>query len=108
MTRPADLERTDLLASAVAGNELAFRQIIIEHHEDMRRVCIAIAGDHVIADEAVQAAWIVASKKLATVHGPASVVTVVSTRSGIRRDGAVARARKTTNTASFAVIGTFT
>ena len=73
MTRPADLERTDLLASAVAGNELAFRQIIIEHHEDMRRVCIAIAGDHVIADEAVQAAWIVASKKLATVHGPAQL-----------------------------------
>lgn len=73
MTRLADLERTNVLASAIAGDELAFRHIISEHHEDMRRVCLAIAGDHVIADEAVQAAWIVASKKLGMVHGPAQL-----------------------------------
>jgi DNA-directed RNA polymerase specialized sigma24 family protein len=50
VTQLADLELTDVLASAIAGDERAFRQIISEHHEDMRRVCLAIAGDHVIAD----------------------------------------------------------
>lgn len=69
MTRLAEQERTDVLASAVGGNERAFRQIITEHHEDMRRVCLAISGDPVIADDAVQAAWFVASKKLGNVHG---------------------------------------
>ena len=44
----------------------------------------------------------------ATVHGPSSVATVVSVRSGTRRDVATARVRKTTNTASLAVIGSGT
>ena len=43
---------------------------IAEHHEDMRRVCLAMAGDHGIAEEAVQAAWLVAWKKIGNVHGP--------------------------------------
>ena len=76
MTRLADLERTNVLASAIAGDELAFRHIISEHHEDMRRVCLAIAGDHVIADEAVQAAWIVAAKKLGKVQRASAVASV--------------------------------
>ena len=69
----ADRERTDALASAVAGDELAFRRLIVEHHEDMRRICLAIAGDRGIADEAVQAAWLVAARKLGQVHGPAQL-----------------------------------
>ena len=52
------------------GTKIAFRRIIAEHHEDMRRVCLAMAGDHQIADEAVQAAWLVAWKKITKVHGP--------------------------------------
>lgn len=71
VTRMADPERNDVLASAVAGDEMAFRRIIAEHHEDMRRVCLAIAGDHAVADDAVQAAWLVAARKLGKVQGPA-------------------------------------
>jgi RNA polymerase sigma-70 factor (ECF subfamily) len=63
----------DMLRSAAAGDEFAFRRIIAEHHEDMRRVCLAIAGDHAIADEAVQAAWLVAWRKLGKVHGPSQL-----------------------------------
>ena len=63
-------QQSDVLASAAAGDEGAFRRIIAEHHEDMRRVCQAISGDHAIADEAVQVAWLVAWKKLDKVHGP--------------------------------------
>jgi RNA polymerase sigma-70 factor (ECF subfamily) len=70
VTRMVDRAGGDALASAAAGDELAFRRIIADHHEDMRRVCLAISGDHAIAEEAVQAAWLVAWKKLDRVHGP--------------------------------------
>ena len=70
VTRTAAAQRTDLLASAVAGDEVAFCNVIAAHHEDMRRVCLAISGDHTIADEAVQAAWLVAWRKLDKVRGP--------------------------------------
>ena len=66
----ADNERGDVLASAAAGDEFAFRRIVAEHHEDMRRVCLAVFRDHALAEEATQAAWLVAWKKLDRVHGP--------------------------------------
>ena len=70
VTQMATQQQADTLASAAAGDEVAFQHIIDTHHEDMRRVCQAISGDHAIADEAVQAAWLVAWKKLGRVHGP--------------------------------------
>jgi RNA polymerase sigma-70 factor (ECF subfamily) len=70
VTRLTQHDAGDLIASAAAGDEFAFRRIIAAHHDDMRRVCQAISGDHAIADEAVQAAWLVAWKKLDKVHGP--------------------------------------
>ena len=69
----ADRERTEVFASALAGDEHAFRRIIGEHHEDMRRICLAVAGDGGIADEAVQAAWLIAARKLGKVQGPAQL-----------------------------------
>jgi RNA polymerase sigma-70 factor (ECF subfamily) len=70
MTRTAGRQDADLLSSAAAGDEIAFRRIIAEYHEDVRRVCCAIAGDDGIADEAVQAAWVIAWRKLDKVRGP--------------------------------------
>jgi RNA polymerase sigma-70 factor (ECF subfamily) len=70
MTRTVVRQGSDALAAAAAGDEFAFRRLIAAHHEDMRRVCRAIAGDDAIADEAVEAAWAVAWKKLAKVRGP--------------------------------------
>ena len=70
VTRLAQHDADDLIVSAAAGDEYAFRRIIAAHHDDMRRVCLAISGDHAIAEEAVQAAWLVAWKKLDKVHGP--------------------------------------
>ena len=65
VTRMADRSGSDVLASAAAGDEIAFRRIIAAHHEDMRRVCLCIAAIHAIADEATQAAWVIAWKKTA-------------------------------------------
>lgn len=73
VTRMAHRELGDLLTSVAAGDEIAFRRIIAAHHEDMRRVCLAIAGDQTIADEATQAAWLIAWRKIGKVQGPAQL-----------------------------------
>ncbi len=73
MTQTAGRQEAGLLASAVAGDEIAFRRIIAAYHEDMRRVCLAMSGDEAIADEAVEAAWVIAWRKLSKVRGPAQL-----------------------------------
>jgi RNA polymerase sigma-70 factor (ECF subfamily) len=70
VTRVATRQQADTLACAAAGDEIAFGHIVAFHHEDMRRVCLAISGDHAIAEEAVQAAWLIAWNKLRKVKGP--------------------------------------
>jgi RNA polymerase sigma factor (sigma-70 family) len=70
VTRLAQPEADDLIASAAAGDEFAFRRIIAAHHDDMRRVCVYVAGDRAIAEEATQAAWVIAWKRMGTVREP--------------------------------------
>ena len=59
-TRMARRDATSIIASAAAGDEIAFRRLIAEHQEDMRRVCSYVTGEGAIADEATQAAWAIA------------------------------------------------
>ena len=67
----ADRQRSDELKAAAAGDEYAFQRLIAEHHDDMRRVCSYVTRDIAIAEEATQAAWSVAWRKLGTVRDPA-------------------------------------
>jgi RNA polymerase sigma-70 factor (ECF subfamily) len=69
-TRMVQRGRTDVLASAAAGDEIAFRRLISEHHDDMRRVSAYVSGDLAIAEEATQAAWVIAWKRLRDVREP--------------------------------------
>jgi RNA polymerase sigma-70 factor (ECF subfamily) len=73
VTQMADRGRAGLLAAAAAGDELAFRRIIAEHHDDMRRVALSIARDRAVAEEATQAAWLIAWKKIGDVRDEASL-----------------------------------
>jgi RNA polymerase sigma factor (sigma-70 family) len=59
-----------IVASAAAGDELAFERIVAVCHEDMRRVCVVVCHDDDIADEAVQAAWAIAWRKLDSLRDP--------------------------------------
>ncbi|MEA2026797.1 MAG: sigma-70 family RNA polymerase sigma factor [Chloroflexota bacterium] len=68
MTRTAGRQEAALLASATAGDEIAFRRIIAAHHDDMRRVAVYITRDRSLAEEATQAAWLIAWKKLSKVR----------------------------------------
>ena len=70
MIGPAARVGANLPTSAAAGDEIAFRQLIAAHQEDMRRVCLAMFGDATVAEEATQAAWAIAWKKLGKVRGP--------------------------------------
>lgn len=67
----ADRQRAGLLASAAAGDVVAFRHIITAHHEDMRRVCMAVARDPAIVEEAMQSAWLIAWNKIGNVRDDA-------------------------------------
>jgi RNA polymerase sigma factor (sigma-70 family) len=60
-----------LIASVAAGDELAFASIVGLYHEDMRRVCVVVAGDDGIAEDAVAAAWSIAWRKLGGLRDPA-------------------------------------
>ena len=71
MTSVAAAEDSTLIASAAAGDAAAFASIVTSNHEDMRRVCVVVAGDEGIADEAVAAAWSIAWRKLGSVRDPA-------------------------------------
>jgi RNA polymerase sigma-70 factor (ECF subfamily) len=64
-------EASALIASAAAGDAASFASIVNSNHEDMRRVCVVVAGDEAIADDAVAAAWSIAWRKLGSVRDPA-------------------------------------
>jgi RNA polymerase sigma-70 factor (ECF subfamily) len=73
LTRMAQQPSSDVIASAAAGDEFAFRRIIAEHHEDMRRVCAYVTRDDGVAEEAAYAAWAIAWKKIGSVREPDSL-----------------------------------
>jgi RNA polymerase sigma-70 factor (ECF subfamily) len=66
MARTVETELSGTVASAVAGDDLAFERIVSSYHEDMRRVCAVMCHDEEVAEEAVQSAWAIAWRKLDT------------------------------------------
>jgi RNA polymerase sigma-70 factor (ECF subfamily) len=68
MTGAFDRDLSGVIASAGAGDEIAFGRIVMAHHAEMHRVCVFAYGDQSIAEEAVQAAWSIAWKKIASVR----------------------------------------
>ena len=71
MTGTAQQDLTVVLASAAAGDEIAFARIVAAHDNEMYRVCAAVSRDQSIAADGVQAAWTIAWRKLDTVRDPA-------------------------------------
>ena len=63
----------DTLSDAAAGDALALARIVEAYHDDMARLCFVICGDRDTAQEAVQAAWSIAWRKLGSLREPASL-----------------------------------
>jgi RNA polymerase sigma-70 factor (ECF subfamily) len=59
-----------LVALAMAGDEVAFARIVAAHHGDMARIAFFVCGDADIAEEAEQAAWAVAYRRLKDLRDP--------------------------------------
>jgi DNA-directed RNA polymerase specialized sigma24 family protein len=53
-----------IIERAIAGDEMAFARIVAAHHGDMARISFFVCGDADIAEEAEQAAWAVAYRRL--------------------------------------------
>ena len=58
------------VALAVAGDEVAFARIVDAYHGDLFRVAYVVAGSEQLAEDAVQAAWSIAWRKLGSLHDP--------------------------------------
>ncbi len=59
-----------VVSAAAAGDTMAFARIVGTHHDDMARVCLLICGDPDLAQDAAQAAWPIAWRKLSTLREP--------------------------------------
>jgi RNA polymerase sigma-70 factor (ECF subfamily) len=63
--------QADLVARASAGDGPAFAVIVDAYHADLARVAYVVSGDVEVAEDAVQAAWSIAWRKLRTLRDPA-------------------------------------
>jgi RNA polymerase sigma factor (sigma-70 family) len=70
VTRSTDPDLGATVASAVAGDEFAFARLVAAYHEDMRRVCAMVTRDDGLAEDAVQSAWAIVWRKIASIRQP--------------------------------------
>jgi RNA polymerase sigma-70 factor (ECF subfamily) len=69
-TMDVAISAATLVARAAAGDSAAFARIVDAYHGDMARVAYVVCGDVDVAEDAVQAAWSVAWRKLASIRDP--------------------------------------
>ena len=62
--------RGSLVEQAANGDEVAFARIVAACHDDMARVCFIVCRDTDLAQEATQAAWPIAWRKLGSIRDP--------------------------------------
>ena len=82
------------VADAKTGDQLAFARIVAAYHDDMVRVACVVGADPDGAQEAVQAAWAVAWRKLDSLRDPDRLrpwLMVIAANESRRRHRAGAR-----------------
>ena len=91
LRHPAAADST-VVGRAARGDERAFAGLMRAHHAPMARVAYVITGNYDVAADAVQAAWSVAWRKLATLRDPAAIrpwlvaIAANEARLAVRRD----------------------
>jgi len=61
------------MVSAAAGDAQALARIVEAYHADLVRIAYVITGDREAAQDAAQAAWVIAWRKLGTLSDPTRV-----------------------------------
>lgn len=69
LTIPGGIAATTVAEDA-AGDAEALARIVGAHHDDMARICCVICGDQDMAQDAVQAAWPIAWRRLGSLRDP--------------------------------------
>lgn len=59
--------------AAAAGDRVAFTELVATHHRDLLRLAMVITGDPELAEDAAQAAWQQAWRKLRQLRDPGRV-----------------------------------
>jgi RNA polymerase sigma factor (sigma-70 family) len=70
MTKVGVGEVTEVIASAAAGDEVTFARIVAAHHAELVRICHMVSRERALAEEAAQATWSIAWRKLGTIRQP--------------------------------------
>jgi RNA polymerase sigma-70 factor (ECF subfamily) len=65
----SSIERA-IVERATAGDEIAFARIVAAFHEDLARIAYFVTGDLDVAEEAEQAAWTIAYRRLKDLRDP--------------------------------------
>jgi len=70
MTGSATGDLARVMASAAAGDDIAFARIVAAYHELLFGLCVVVCRDRQLADEAVQSTWSIAWTKLDSIRQP--------------------------------------
>src|SRR6185369_9536080 len=65
--------QSSIVQRALAGDELAFGRIVAAYHDDLARIAYVVCGDLDVAEEAEQAAWAIAYRRLRDLRDPAAL-----------------------------------
>ena len=63
----------ELVHAAATGDEAAFTELVARHHQDMLRVAYVICRESALAEDAAQAAWAIAWRRMGDVKDPTHV-----------------------------------
>jgi len=82
-----------VVEAAAMGDHDAFARIMATHDGDMTRICMVMCGDVQVARDAVQAAWLIAWRRLVSLRDPARLrpwlmsIAVNEARQIVRTEG---------------------
>ena len=63
----------ELVHAAATGDEAAFTELVSRHHQDVLRVAYVICRDPALAEDAAQAAWAIAWRRMGDIREPAQI-----------------------------------
>ena len=90
----AALEAT--VRSAATGDQLAFSQLVAEHHASMARVAFVVCGDDETTSDSVQSAWAIAWRRIGSLRDPSKVRAWLVASAANEARQAVRRRRRVT------------
>ena len=68
-----EVQAAELVHAAATGDEAAFTELVSRHHQDMLRVAYVICRDPALAEDAAQAAWAIAWRRIGDVKDPTQI-----------------------------------